>query len=77
VNHQHWPYWLRVLIGIDQLVNAVFNGNPDETVSSRLGRAHRDGRLTWWRKPLPYLLYRLLERLDPGHCARSIEEELR
>lgn len=35
------PYWLSVLIGIDQLVNAILWGYVDETVSSR---AYRCGR---------------------------------
>lgn len=67
------PYWLRVLIGLDQFLNAIANGDPDETVSSRIGRAQRDGRLKWWRKPLHYVIWRGLEKLDPGHCLRSIE----
>ncbi len=32
--HGLWPYWVRVLIGLDQLLNAVAGGDPDETVSS-------------------------------------------
>jgi hypothetical protein len=31
-------WFLNVLISIDQLVNTVFGGDPDETISSRLGR---------------------------------------
>jgi hypothetical protein len=61
------------LIGVDQFFNCLFNGDPDETISSRLGRARRDGRLTWRRKPLPMVIYLMLERIDPGHCQRSIE----
>ena len=71
--HAHWPYWLRLLIGIDQLGNVIFGGDPDETISSRLGRAMRDGRLAWHRKPVPMLIYVLLEKIDPGHCAKAIE----
>lgn len=33
------PYLLRVLIALDDLVNAlIFNGDPQETMSSRLGK---------------------------------------
>jgi hypothetical protein len=33
------PYWKRVLISIDQLVNVVLlNGDEDETISSRMGK---------------------------------------
>ncbi|WKN20788.1 hypothetical protein [Azotobacter vinelandii] len=34
------PYWLALLIAIDQLANAALAGYPDETISSR---AHREG----------------------------------
>lgn len=29
---------LRVLVGFDQMINAIANGNPDETISSRVAR---------------------------------------
>lgn len=35
-------YLKNVLIGIDQLVNTFFAGYPDETLSSRAYRWHRD-----------------------------------
>lgn len=31
-------YFYNILIGIDQLVNAILGGDPDETISSRLGK---------------------------------------
>ena len=36
-------YFKNVLIGIDQLVNALLGGDPDETVSSRVGKAAAAG----------------------------------
>ncbi|WP_133598580.1 hypothetical protein [Tepidicella xavieri] len=54
-------------IAYDQLANAAFGGHEDETISSRAGRAQRQGK-RW-----ACLLCRLLDRLDPGHCERSIE----
>ena len=36
-----------VLIGIDQLVNALLGGWPDETLSSRAFRWNRDGLRSW------------------------------
>lgn len=65
------PYWLRVLIGLDQFVNAVFNGDVDETISSRLGRRFIAGKMTW-RTPLSMVIFLWLEKLDPGHCVGSI-----
>lgn len=40
------PYLLAVLIAFDQLVNALFWGYPDETISSR---CHRCNHLRRWR----------------------------
>lgn len=31
-------YFWNVLIGIDQLFNAILGGYPDETISSRMGK---------------------------------------
>ena len=67
------PYWFRVLIGFDQLLNVIFNGDPDETVSSRIGRRYVDGTLSW-KHPLSMLLYLILEKIDPGHCEKSIKK---
>lgn len=52
-------------ISADQLANAAFNGNPDETISSRAGR-HKDDE-KW-----ACLLCKLLDKLDPNHCEKSI-----
>lgn len=64
---RRWAF--NVLIGIDQLANAITGGDPDETISSRAGKARRQGR--WWG----CVLCRLLDRIDPRHCAESIEED--
>lgn len=54
-------------VAYDQLANAAFGGSEDETISSRAGRARRQGK-RW-----ACVLCRLLDALDPGHCERSIE----
>ena len=51
----------------DQLANAAFGGHEDETLSSRAGKAAREGK-RW-----ACVLCRLLNRLDPNHCEKSIE----
>lgn len=51
----------------DQLANAAFGGHEDETLSSRAGKAAREGK-RW-----ACVLCRLLDRLDPNHCEKSIE----
>lgn len=63
-----WP----VAVANDQALNAAMVGRPgaeDETVSSRAGKAARQGK-AWG-----CLLCRLLDRFDPGHCEKHIEED--
>jgi len=58
-------FW-RVLVAQDQAANAAFGGSEDETISSRAGRAARRGD-RWG-----CVLCKLLDRLDRGHCEKSI-----
>lgn len=58
-------YFKNILIGFDNLVNALLLGDPDETLSSRAYKL----RDTWgWKH-----LYKLLERIDPNHGVDSVE----
>ncbi len=56
-------------VAFDQLANAAANGDPDETISSRAGKARQMGR-RWG-----CVLCKLLDELDPGHCDRFIERD--
>jgi hypothetical protein len=60
-------FW-RVMLAHDQAANAAFGGSEDETISSRAGRAARRGD-RWG-----CVLCKLLDRVDPGHCEKSIGE---
>lgn len=57
-------YILNILIAIDQLFNASFAGNPDETISSRLGKCAK-----WICKAI----CRILDFFEKDHCVKSIE----
>lgn len=61
------PRAWKLAIAHDQLANTAFGGDEDETISSRPAKASNAG-LKWG-----CLLCRLLDRIDPGHCERSIE----
>lgn len=66
-------YLLNLAVAADQGWNAILGGNPDETISSRVGRAALNDRpfaaeLEW----LIDALFRLLGAA-PGHCRRHIE----
>ena len=73
-------------LSIDQLGNVVckelFNdilitpsgipfGNPDETISSVLGKNKLNSSLTWLGKSLDWIL----NKLDPNHSIKSIEAD--
>lgn len=58
---------LRLAVALDQLANVLALGEPDETISSRAHKAALKGK-RWG-----CVLCRLLDLLDPGHCARVVE----
>ena len=70
---QNMNYPLRVLIGIDQLGNAIANGDPDETISSRIGRMKvKYGGEIPWRRPLAKVIDWGLNKLDNNHSIEAI-----
>lgn len=65
-------YVINVLIGADQLVNTLFGGDPDETISSRAGKAVRRQK---GARTVAYYLCKALSLIDDRHCEKSIEED--
>lgn len=67
-------YLLNVAIAIDQFGNAVLGGEPDETISSRVGRASLRGvwiaKYVW--EPMIDAIFRRLAG-QQRHCYESIE----
>jgi len=63
-------YLLNLLIAIDQLINTILLGDPDETLSSRMGKYAVNGR--GW---IPCQLCKLLNIFDKDHCIKSIEQD--
>lgn len=69
-------YVWNILISIDQLANTIFGGDPDETISSRLGKWSRDGRhRTGVRKPIWKVANIVVELFERDHFKKSIEED--
>lgn len=62
-------YVRNVAVAVDQLLSALTGGDPDETISSRLGKAQRRGQ------PFACIACRLLDLIQRNHCARSIEDD--
>lgn len=65
-------YGKAALIALDQLVNALAGGWPDETVSSRAWRWELAGARSWPRKLIDGLA---LIFGDRDHCRESFESE--
>ena len=61
--------WTLAVSG-DQLANTVFNGNPDETISSRSAR-HCIGDPKDVEK-WACLLCKLLDKIDKDHCKNNL-----
>jgi hypothetical protein len=62
---------MNVLIALDQFGNALLGGAPDETISSRAGRARPLGRR--WARWLCWAL----DKIDSGHCKDATAAEER
>jgi hypothetical protein len=62
------------LIALDQLINAVSFGDPDETVSSRVGKAIRRAK-TPRKWTIAYWLNLVLDKIELNHCLNNIEED--
>ena len=62
-------YFWNVLISLDQLLNTILGGDPDETISSRMGKSIE-------RKDncrICIFLCKVLNLIDKDHCKKSIE----
>jgi hypothetical protein len=64
-------YLLHILIALDQLVNTLFGGFPDETISAAAWRWELQGKRSWPRKLIDKLFW-----FDHNHCERSYMSEL-
>ena len=58
-------YFWFLFIAIDQLINTILGGYPDETLSSRMGKRPHC--------PVCRFVCRLLDIIDKDHCQKSIE----
>lgn len=52
--------------------NGYAFGNPNETISSALGKNQRDKTLSWFGKIICFIL----NTLDKNHCKKSINENV-
>lgn len=62
-------YIWNILISLDQFFNTVWFGDPDETISSRAGKAAKQNK-RW-----ACILCKFLDLFDRDHCNKSIEHD--
>jgi hypothetical protein len=60
-------YVYHILVALDQLLNTIFGGDPDDTLSSRLGRDRDSGHI------VGCVLCKFLDIFENDHCTKSIE----
>ena len=63
-------YGKAVLIAVDQLVNAILAGWPDETLSSRAYRWDNDGVRSWPKKVINAIFF-----WEKNHCLSAYTNE--
>jgi hypothetical protein len=61
----HEAYIHRLLVGFDQFMNTVTDGDPDETISSRAARAAEKG------KPWGVAMSKFLDVFQKDHGAKA------
>ena len=66
-----WRYIKNILIALDQLLNALFCGWPDSTLSARAYRLEKERGRKW-----PRILIDLLFFFDKNHCYESYLSEI-
>lgn len=60
--------WLgNIFIAFDQFINALIGGDPDETLSSRAGKAARKNN------KIACIFCKMLDFFDKNHCEKFIE----
>lgn len=70
-------YMFRLLLSIDQFINVIFAGFPDESLSGRLGRAFETGKPKWFaligKRFVDWLFLALFG--ERNHCVNAMEPE--
>lgn len=59
-------YLYNILLALDEMGNAIGDGDPRQTISYRAAKAAEAG------DPVGLFICELLNDIDPGHCARAL-----
>jgi len=63
-------YISNLFVSVDQLLNTILGGDPDETISSRLGKSYYDSRPARILCAVLSYVFR-----EPRHCRKWIEHD--
>lgn len=76
LENKYLQYILNLALGIDQLINVFLLGDPDDSLSARLGRAYNSPRYIWV-KPFANLVNWIFKACfkQPDHVFKAIEHE--
>ena len=70
-------YLKNLLLTFDQAINVLLLGDPDESISGRLGRSMRSGKPKWFVPPVAHfvdwLFWTIVKEKD--HTLNAIEPE--
>jgi len=69
-------YIWNILISIDQFFNTLFGGDPDETISSRVGKWTETGKHECGIKKIVYcIVHNITELFEKDHLKKHIERD--
>lgn len=69
----YMSYIKNILIGVDQLCNAIIGGKPDETMSSR---CYRNAQKYWYARGGQIVLDFIFRPWGKNHCYESYMSEV-
>ncbi len=73
-----YDYFHNLFLAVDQLINTIIGGDPDETFSSRVGKCQRGDHGVWIRipaTPLAWFINVLFCWQGWNHCINCIEDD--
>lgn len=67
-------YFWNLFIAYDQFCNAICGGDPDETISSRMGKwaCHQEKGIKYY---IGSGICFILNFIDKDHCSKSVEKD--
>lgn len=69
-------YYFKVGLAIDQLLNALLGGWPDESLSARAYRWDRDGKCGWPLRVINHIFFWQIDHCFEAYCAEQEMQHL-